>query len=86
MVSCSTPNTMVKQGVNRPSLAIHNAPMNTTLYVDGLLAGEVKQFNGKPNVLLVEPGKHFIEIKSPNGTVLHKRTVFVESALKTIDF
>ena len=69
---------------SRPRIAIKNAPDNAILYVDGLKMG-LAQPRGKwrGGVLLVEPGRHRVEVKS-NGEVLLSEDVFLgERTLNT---
>jgi len=78
------PTTSVKSLDSRPSIAITNAPRGATLYVDGELIGEAKNYDGKPDVLILERGTHVVTIKARDGTTLLERTIFVHSELKTI--
>ena len=74
----------VKSLDSRPSIAITNAPGGAILYVDGELVGEAREYDGKPEVLILERGTHTVTIKAKDGTTLLERTVFVHSELKTI--
>lgn len=78
------PESEVRVTDNRPKIAIKNAPENAVVYVDGLKMGLASQFNGDPNVLLVEPGRHKIEVRSDNRILLSEDVFLGESALKTL--
>lgn len=86
------PASEIRVTDNRPMIAIKNTPQNAILYVDGLNMGLASQYSGAPSkdgseetrVLLIEPGRHRIEVKS-NGKILLSEDVFLsESVLKTI--
>ncbi len=66
----------IEQKDNRPSIGISGAPKGAVLFVDGLKMGIAKQWDGEKNVLLVESGKHRIEVKSGNTTLLSE-TIFL---------
>jgi uncharacterized lipoprotein YajG len=83
--SCAMPSTTVRTGATRPSLAVAGAPSGSFLYVDGQTAGSAAAYNGHPNVLLVEPGTHDVEIRDGSGRVVYQQRVFVESEMKTIE-
>src|ERR1700687_1121781 len=82
---CASPSTTVRTGAARPSLAVAGAPPGSVLYVDGQNAGEAGAFNGHPNVLLVEPGTHEVDVRDKSGQVVYRQRVFVESEMKTIE-
>lgn len=84
LYSCSMPETVVRTTDTRPQIAIKNAPRGAHLYVDGLEIGRANKFDGAPKTLIIEPGTHLIVIKKPNGEILYKQKIFVESELKTI--
>jgi hypothetical protein len=46
--------------------------------------GEAAAYGGQPNVLIVEPGSHDVDLRDAAGTVLFRQRVFVEGELKTI--
>ncbi len=78
---CSYPEpAKVEQNDARPSIGVAGAPKGSLLFVDGLKMGTTKQFNGKNGVLLVEGGKHRVEIKSPDGKTLYTEEVFLSNS------
>ena len=78
---CSYPDAAkIEQKDSRPAIGVSGAPEGATLYVDGLKMGMASQYDGKENVVLVESGKHLIEVKSAAGEVLHSETVFLSSS------
>jgi len=77
------PATTVKTVDTRPSISITGAPLDSILYVDGISMGNAIQYNGHPNILIIEPGTHKILIKDGND-VIYQQTIFVESELKNI--
>jgi len=84
VTGCPPPTTVVRTADTRPSIAIAGAPEGSLLFVDGLQVGPAPAYSGQPNVLLLEPGVHDVEIRSPEGASLYRQKVFVESELKTI--
>lgn len=81
---CTYPSSKTETVAERPGIAIHNAPQTAILYVDGQIAGQASQYDGKTKILLVEPGVHIVEVRSASGENLLKQKIFVESELKTI--
>jgi uncharacterized lipoprotein YajG len=77
------PATTVRTLDERPSLSLSGAPAEAVLFVDGLDMGPAKAYDGRPQVLRLEPGTHLIEVKSA-GVTIFKQTVFIESGLKEI--
>ena len=84
LAACSMPSTVVKTPDTRPSLAFEGAPEGAVLFLDGVRTGLASQYDGQPNVLLVEPGTHLVTIRGADGAILLERKVFVESELKTL--
>jgi hypothetical protein len=84
IAACAMPSTTVRAPDSRPSLAIEGAPRGSQLFVDGNAVGEANAYDGQPEVLLVEPGTHVVDVRDRSGKVLFRQTVFVESETKTI--
>jgi hypothetical protein len=84
LAACVGPTTTVKTVDTRPALAFAGAPSGTVLYVDGAAVGDPSSYDGRPNILRVEPGTHLVEIRDRGGAVLFTQRVFVESELKTV--
>jgi hypothetical protein len=84
MAACAAPTTVVRTVDTRPALAFSGAPSGTVLYVDGAAVGDPSDYDGRPNILRVEPGTHQVEIRNRGGAVLFSQRVFVESELKTV--
>jgi len=84
IAACAMPSTTVRTTDSRPSLAIEGAPSGSRLFVDGNTIGDARAYNGRPAVLLVEPGTHLVEVQDSSGRVVFRQTVFVESETKTI--
>lgn len=78
---CSYPApAKIEQKDSRPSIGVSGAPPRALLYVDGLRMGLARQYNGKESVLLIESGKHLIEVKSASGDVLLSETIFLSNS------
>lgn len=82
--ACAVPDTTVKTGSPRPTLVIKGAPADSTLLVDGLLMGSTTQFNGDPNVLILEEGLHQIVIKQAGITIHAEKTVISNGESRTV--
>ena len=74
----------IEQADSRPAIGISGAPLEAVLYVDGLRMGMASQYDGTEQVLLIESGKHLIEVKTADGTVIHSETVFLSSSATKI--
>lgn len=76
IAGCAYPNRQVQTLDDRPSLTVVGAPPNAILYVDGLEIGPAHKYDGKPDVLSLNPGTHSVQIR--NGTdVLRALEVFL---------
>ncbi len=84
LAGCTYPKTEVSTVEERPSLAIHGAPANALLYVDGLAMGPATQYDGKEQVLLLEEGTHLIEIKQGRNILYSEKAFLGSGATKTI--
>jgi len=82
--ACVGPTTAVRTVDTRPAIAISGAPSGSVLYVDGYAVGDPSAYDGRPNVLRVEPGTHDVELRDRAGAVIFSQRVFVESELKTV--
>lgn len=82
--ACALPDTTVKTGSPRPTLVIKGAPADSTLIVDGLVMGAAAQFNGDPNVLILEEGVHQIVIKQAGITIHAEKTVISNGESRTV--
>jgi hypothetical protein len=85
LAACAGPTTVVRTVDTRPAMAFAGAPSGTVLYVDGAAVGDPADYDGRPNILRVEPGTHHVEIRNRSGAVLFSKRVFVESELKTVE-
>ena len=82
---CSYPDAAkIEQKDSRPAIGVSGAPEGAILFVDGLEMGKAIQFDGSENVLLVESGKHLIEVKSTDGKVLLSETLFLSGSTTKI--
>lgn len=83
--SCKYPEpAKVEQKDSRPSIGISGAPAGAVIFVDGLEMGPATRDKEEVNVLLVESGKHVIELKSSGGEVLLSEEVFLSSSTRKI--
>lgn len=83
LAGCSMPTTTVKTVDSRPGISIAGAPAGATLLVDGVPVGNAADYNGEPNVLLIEPGTHRIVVKQ-GAAVIYDQQIFVDSESKRI--
>ena len=86
VVGCAPryPVTKVNTIDSRPTLSFVNAPEGSIVLVDTLKMGDAAHYNGKPKVLVVEPGTHEI-VLTQNGNEVYRQTIFVESEHKVIN-
>ena len=78
------PVTNVTTVDSRPTLSFTNAPEGSVVVVDNLTMGEASEFNGKPKVLVIEPGTHEIAIMQKDK-IIFQQTIFIESEHKIIN-
>ena len=84
---CSYPESpTITQKDARPAIGVSGAPTGSFLFVDGSKMGATDRFNGKKGVLLVEPGKHKIEVKKSTGEVVFSKEVFLSSSTSKMFF
>lgn len=83
VAACTMPSTTVRSVDSRPSLSFAGAPDDAIVLIDGLQVGTALFYNGEPNVLLVEPGTHRVEVVQ-GGVRLYDQRIFVESEHKRI--
>ena len=83
LVGCAMPTTVVKTTDTRPRISITGAPEGSLLYVDGINMGSAAQFDGHPDVLIIQSGTHKVQVYSNNKAIFEKN-IFVESELKNI--
>lgn len=83
--ACAMPQTTVRTVESRPTLAVTGAPAGSILVVDGQAVGDAAAYDGNPSVLRLEPGTHRVEVRAPDGAVLYRQQVFLESELKRIE-
>ncbi len=77
------PTTRTDISDERPSLAFRNAPIGSVVVVDGNNMGLAASFDGVENVLLVEPGIHFIEVRMGEKVLFSERVFVSGQATKT---
>lgn len=82
-VGCAMPSTVVKTTDIRPRISISGAPVDSLLYVDGVNMGIASQYNGHPDVLILQSGTHKIQVYS-NNQFIYDKNIFIESELKNI--
>lgn len=76
--ACSSyPNSSVEQGGDRPSLVLQGGDENSVLILDGITMGSVSNFDGKPNKLLIEPGRHSVSIVDSQQNILYQTSIYV---------
>lgn len=84
LISCSPPRETVDTKGNEGLLAIYCEPNTASVYVDGVLQGETKQFDGRPGFLKLSPGTHNIKIEK-EGYKPYRTQVYISDAKETIE-
>jgi hypothetical protein len=84
MSACSGPISAVRVPDTRPAIAIQGAAADAILYVDGLSMGAAQQFDGRTQVLLLEPGPHKVEVISRGKRVLSEQIFLGGQETKTL--
>ena len=76
IAGCAYPTAMVEQGGNNASLYFPRAAVGMRVVLDGVDAGEALSFDGKKNVLGVQPGPHRVAVRQGAAT-LYDRQIYV---------
>ncbi len=83
LAGCSMPTTTVKTVDSRPGISISGAPDDALLLLDGVKVGNAANYNGEPNILIVEPGTHRVVVQQ-GATVIFDQLIFVDTETKRI--
>lgn len=78
LTACALPETRVNTASPRPTIYIKGDVKGMYLFVDGLKMGPAAQFDGNPQVLVVEEGVHVVEVRK-DGQVVHTEKSFIGS-------
>ena len=76
--ACTYPESAVSQGAERPAIVVQGVSSQEILFIDGLNMGRADKFNGRPNKLLVEPGRHVVQVKNADRVLL-EQTILVST-------
>lgn len=79
--ACALPHSEQVTGTTRPTLQVSGAAPDAFLYMDGVLIGQVGQYDGSKNVLKIEEGMHCVVIVK-NGNVLHEEKIYASGGEK----
>jgi len=83
---CVYPNQQVQKVDDRPGISIAGALSGSILYLDGLEIGPAHLYDGNPNYLIIEPGKHHVEIRQ-GSELLHSLDIYAgEGTMREISF
>lgn len=85
LAGCAMPIKQVSTMTSQASLAFPGAPQESVLIIDDLSVSSLHLYDGKKQVLRVEPGTHKVVVKDSNGAVLYSETIFVGDNLKIIE-
>ena len=83
--ACAMPQTAVRTVDTRPAIAISRAPAGARLFVDAKDCGPAAAYDGRPQVLRVEPGTHEVDVRDAEGRTILRQRVFLESETKTLE-
>ena len=84
LAGCSYPSSRTEISDERPSIALSGAPKGSVVFVDGLEMGPATKFDGRNNVLMLEPGNHVIRILLGNDVLLTERIFLSGQATRTL--
>ena len=84
LAGCSYPSSRTEISDERPSIALSGAPKGSVVIVDGLEMGPATKFDGRNNVLRLEPGNHVIRILLGNEVLLTERIFLSGQATRTL--
>ena len=78
----SYPTSSVSQGAADGGIWISGAPADAQVRVAGRILGSANSFSDNRHVLSLEPGRHEVEIVSPNGAVIARQIVMLANGAK----
>ena len=84
LAGCSYPSSRTAISDERPSIALSGALKGSVVFVDGLEMGPATKFDGRNNVLMLEPGNHVIRILLGNDVLLTERIFLSGQATRTL--
>ena len=84
LAGCSYPSSRTEISDERPSIALSGALKGSVVFVDGLEMGPATKFDGRNNVLMLEPGNHVIRILLGNDVLLTERIFLSGQATRTL--
>lgn len=76
LAACAYPISTVQQGGEPAMLFFNGAPEGARVIVDGVDAGEASAFDGRRQVLSVEPGRHNVRVVI-GGAELYGNDIYV---------
>lgn len=74
--ACAYPSTIVEQGGEQGMIYFTEAPPGARVFIDGADAGEAMTFDGRRQVLSLEPGRHNVRVVS-GAAELYSSDVYV---------
>ena len=81
---CGMPKKSLSTVSNVGDVKITANPESAEVYLDGALVGKAKNFDGSPNVLQLESGRHSIEIKADGYNSYSREMMVGAGATETI--
>jgi len=66
-----------------PELIVTGAAANSTVFVDDVQKGQAAAANDKPQIVIVPPGAHVVEVRL-GGRVVYRETVYVEGGERRV--
>jgi hypothetical protein len=84
LAGCALPNTEVKTGAVRPTLAVQGAPAGSQLFVDGLQMGDASVYNGVTQKLFIEDGVHVVEVRHGGSVLLSQKVLASNGETSTV--
>ena len=84
LAGCIYPSSRTEISDERPSIALSGALKGSVVFVDGLEMGPATKFDGRNNVLMLEPGNHVIRILLGNDVLLTERIFLSGQATRTL--
>jgi len=85
LAGCALPASNVTSGSTRPTLRLSGAPQGSELILDGQPVGPADRYDGSKEVLAVEEGVHWVEVRQGSTAILTKRIFAASGEAVNVD-
>lgn len=84
VAACGVPSSTVRSKENSGVVVFKVVPEEATVYIDGSAVGPAEDFDSEDSGLVIDSGKHVIELKH-EGCTDYYREIFAGHGVQTIE-